>query len=79
MVYCSLALYIIVVIIQLCFTRSGPTEFMKFDCLKSILKAVQTFQSRPASRPVMFCVEKVGNKDAILENLTGKINIINIR
>ena len=44
-------------IIWLCLTRTGNYKLHEFDWLKSILG-----KSRPASRPVMFCSEKMQTK-----------------
>ena len=49
-------------IIWLCLTRTGNYKIHEFDWLKSILTAVWIFRSRPASRPVMFCGEKMQTK-----------------
>ena len=50
-----------VFIIWLSLTTTGNYQIYEFDWLKRILTAVQIFPSRPASRPVMFCSEKVAN------------------
>ena len=51
------------VIIWLCLTRTGNYRIHEFDWLKSILKAVLIFTSRPASRPVAFCKLKCKHID----------------
>ena len=49
----------------LCLTRTGNYQIQEFDWPKSILKAVLILPSRPASRPVAFCNEKLANYNAI--------------
>ena len=41
--------------------RTGNYQIHEFDWLKTISTAVHIFQSRPASRPIMFCCEKAAN------------------
>ena len=48
-------------IIWLCLTGTGNYQIHKFDWLKSILTTGQIFPSRPTSRLVMLCSEKVAN------------------
>ena len=51
--------FILGFIVSLCLTRTGNYRVHEFDWLKSILPAVYIFPSRSASRPVIFCGEKV--------------------
>ena len=57
-------MYICIQCILLCFmarSHTGNYQIHKFDWLKSILKALQIFPFRLASRPVMFCSENFAN------------------
>ena len=56
-----------ITITWLCLTRTGNYQIHECDWLKSILTAVQIFPSRPASRPGMFCSEKLQLKCKIID------------
>ena len=60
-------MFIIDIIIWLCLTRAGNYQIHEFDWVKSILKAVKIFPSRPASRPVMFAVKSFKLKFKIID------------